>query len=257
MNRLVTALLLVLACVPGPSASTVVPDAGDGALVVEVADGDSFRTDTEEFRLVGINAPERDECFGRESADWLEERIEGKSVHLVRTDIDQFDRTLVLVSLAKSSINREAVASGHALAVSNGLELIDGLEQLESDARESGLGMWGTDICGATGAKADLAIVDIDFNPPGTDLIELVAIENQGIDPVALMGFILRDESSVNRFQFPEYVLDPGSRVVISTGCESTVSTLAWCTSDPVWNNGGDTALLLDPFGRVVSLRRY
>ena len=30
-----------------------------------------------------------------------------------------------------------------------------------------------------------------------------------------------------------------------------------WCSDGPVWNNGGDTALLLDPAGNVAGRLRY
>jgi hypothetical protein len=32
---------------------------------------------------------------------------------------------------------------------------------------------------------------------------------------------------------------------------------IPWCTDQPIWNNDGDTALLLDEAGRIVAIRRY
>ena len=255
-----TALLLfVVGCLPpdaqAPPASTLTVTSGTP--VVEVADGDSFRTDTDEVRLLGINAPERDECYGDEARAWLAELIEGEVIELESGAFDQFGRVLAVARLNGLNLNHEAVASGHALALSSGLAVIDGLGEAEENARTNGLGMWGEDICGGQGHVGELSITELDYNPPGNDEIELAVVTNTGSVTVDLGGFRLRDESSVNRFDFPAYSLAPGESVTISTGCAAGVGLLAWCTSDPVWNNDGDTALLLDSFGRVVAVERY
>ena len=41
------------------------------------------------------------------------------------------------------------------------------------------------------------------------------------------------------------------------TDCRVVQSVFDWCSEQPVFNNDGDTAMLLDPFGRVVALARY
>jgi competence protein ComEC len=83
-------------------------------------------------------------------------------------------------------------------------------------------------------------------------------IENSGGTAVALGGWVLRDESSANRFPFPDgLLLAPGDQTRVVTGCAAGARRLAWCAGSPVWNNAGDTALLLDPAGRVVDRFRY
>ncbi len=252
-------LLVVVACIPPdgrpPTESTLI--VANGTRVVEVADGDSFRTETDEVRLLGINAPERDECYGDEARDWLTGLIEGKSIDLEVHSLDQFGRVLATATIDGHELNFEAVASGHAIALSSGLAAINGLEEAEDDARTNGVGLWGENICGGQGPVVELSITELDFNPPGNDEIEVVVVTNSGSVTVDLEGFRLRDESSINRFDFPYYSLGPGESVTISTGCVAGQGLLAWCTSDPVWNNGGDTALLLDDFGRVVAVERY
>jgi endonuclease YncB( thermonuclease family) len=259
-------VLANLACQPEASTEQSFPPVGGSedsrpeniitVVVASVADGDSFRAvDGDlEVRLLGVNAPERDECFGSESGDWLSDQIGSREVQIVTVATDQFDRTLAWVYVDERLINQELVATGHGLVLSDGDR--DSLFSAEDAARAAGLGMWGSDICGATGHKAQVEIVDIDYNPSGEDQDERVTIANREDGPVDLSGFLLRDESSVNRFEFPSRSLAAGSELVISTACEGSAD-LFWCSSEPVWNNGGDTALLLDQHGRIVSLLRY
>ncbi|MGH8925380.1 MAG: lamin tail domain-containing protein [Acidimicrobiia bacterium] len=248
-------LLLVVGCNIGGGAENLAPPNSVSSEVVqveEVVDGDSFRTINSEVRLIGVNAPERDECYGTESREWLAELVEDKDVEIVPDSIDQFGRILADVKVDDISLNREAVATGHALAVTASDHLDD-----EDVARQAGLGLWGADICGASGAPPNLVIDDILFDPPGDDREELIVIGNRSEAAIDLAGFQLRDESSVNRYAFPSYRLAPGGIVTVSTGCDAAANVLNWCTLGPVWNNGGDAVILLDSFGRVVAFRRY
>ena len=237
--------------IPASPTSIVPPDT---VVVTSVTDGDSFRAQGEEFRLFGINAPERNECFGDAAHQWLSQQIEGKEVAVVPQAIDQFDRIVVDVPIGASSISHEATATGHAFALSDTrATLLEG----ESLAMESMLGLWAVDICGAAGPKVELIIDEVDFDPPGDDEREVVVIRNGSEEAIDLGGFVLRDESSVNRFTFPVTTLAAGETVAVTTGCPRGGATLGWCSDQPVWNNNGDAVILLDHFGRVVAFRRY
>jgi hypothetical protein len=108
-----------------------------------------------------------------------------------------------------------------------------------------------------------VAIVDYVFDPRGRDAEDLngewVAIANLGSDPVDMTGWVLRDESTQNRFGFPtEFSLSPGKEVLVRSGCgDATETDLFWCTADPVWSNGGDTMILQSSRGSVVARERY
>lgn len=266
-------LFLAVACAPNGSSGseigrppgTDLPIVDLFANVTSVADGDSFRAvvDGEEMevRLLGVNAPERDECYGPEAAVWLTETIDGKDVGLaVAPEPDQFDRILAVAVVEGINVNLASLSSGHALVVS-----ADGIDRssfvaAEDEARAAAVGMWADDICGADGPRATLGIETIDFDPPGPDEVETVTIVNSGTEDIDLDGFILRDESSVNRFELPPWPLAGGDRfVVMISDCSSAASIPMtwWCSKQPVFNNDGDAALLLDPFGRVVALARY
>jgi micrococcal nuclease len=234
------------------------------ATVSSVADGDSFRAmaggEEIEVRLVGINAPEGDECFGSESKEWLNQLIDGKDIGLaLEAEPDQFDRLLARAVIGTTYVNLDAVATGHALVVSEAAVDRAAWVEVEDAARLAGAGLWGEDICGASGPKASLEIVDIVYNKPGPVDVETVTIENTGDEPINLSDFTLRDESSTNRYAMPTEVLSPGARhVVVVTNCEPLHPLgPAWCVEEPVWNNGGDAAFLLDIYGRIVAVRRY
>ena len=233
-------LLGLAACVTTNSPDTTLASNRIGATVDRVADGDSFRAGDLEVRLVGVNAPELDECYGAEASEWLQNEIADRMVELVIVGVDQFDRSLAEVYFEDRWINQELVASGHALALSSSAtELLDA----EGDARIDARGMWGTEICGVNDPLPQVAIVDVVFNPPGEDTDEAVTIRNLEGRAVDLSGFVLRDESSVNRVELGEFTMPAGSETVVLTSS--------------VWNNNGDTALLLDDAGRIVSVYRY
>jgi len=258
--------VFVVAC-GGEGGDTV---GGDGlpvtdvdVVVTSVADGDSFRADAPtgeiEVRLLDINSPELDECFGQPAKEALIELIEGRTIGLAtEPELDQFDRVLARAIVNGEYVNLEMVRSGHSLVVSEGSSDHETLIEAEEAARASEIGLWAGDVCGAVGPRATLEFTGIDYDPPGADDDESVTILNSGANPIDLAGFVLRDESSVNRFDFPDITLDPGRQLVVARGCgDENAAMLLWCTEQPIWNNEGDTALLLDQVGRIVALHRY
>ncbi len=70
---------------------------------------------------------------------------------------------------------------------------------------------------------------------------------------VGVEGWIVRDESSVNRCHLtPGHELGPGRPLSI------TSADPCWEPGgSPVWNNGGDLVMVLDANGRVVANSRY
>lgn len=292
LSAALAAILLVAACtdqatettspprdtiaVPSTTATTSLPTSDApapggldlvAATVIDVPDGDSLLVEmpdgTEErVRLTGINAPERDECLGDEARAHLE-AIAGGDVVLGLEDEarDQFDRLLAHVFVGNGYINRAQVELGFALALSQPNAFAADLAGAEELAKIDMIGLWSPDSCGG-GPIPDIEIVEIEPNPPGPDEdaldLEIVTIENAGTETVDLSGWILRDESTANRFVFPSGTeLGPGKRLEVSSGCAADGNRMAWCADGPIWNNSGDSALLLDASGRVVDHLGY
>jgi hypothetical protein len=110
---------------------------------------------------------------------------------------------------------------------------------------------------------APVTIIDLSFDPPGRDEDDLngewVLLADRSDLEADLSGWVLRDESSDHRYHFPAgTVLQPGGQVRVHTGSGNDgEGDLFWGEDGPVWNNGGDTALLLDPAGNVAGRLRY
>lgn len=256
---LVAIALLATAC-NGAAAPTV--PAGTEP-VVRVLDGDSLVVDvggTEtEVRLLGINTPERDECFDQEARARARE-LAGERVRLAGGDTDRFGRLLAYAYTEDGTlINQQLVAEGMALALSTDHALKADFKAAEQDAFDERLGRWQTDACGPPG-DTDLAIEELNYDAPGDDSQnsngEWIDIINEGSNATALGGWSIQDESSSHRFRFPDgFVLSSGARVRISSGCGTpSADHLFWgeCDGDAVWSNSGDTAYLLDVSGNVV-----
>lgn len=124
--------------------------------VVKVIDGDTIDVfingKTEPVRLIGINTPELDECFGQEAAQKAKEILSGKSV-VLETDIsqderDKYNRLLKYVFLEDGTnfgrlmlsqgYGREYTYLGRKYKYQNEFKLA------EKEARESRRGLWSS-----------------------------------------------------------------------------------------------------------------
>jgi len=235
--------------------------------VTRVSDGDSLRATSSqgdlEIRLLGVNAPERDECFSEESTAQLDALLRGTvTLHPWPGETDQFGRQLGLIVSDGVFVNLSLVETGHVVARAqseHGFE--EEFESAELEASSANLGLWAPDACGQP-TDAALTIVDVEENAPGDDRDnpngEWVLIKNDGDDDVSLAGWRLRDESTRHRMEFPDVQVPAGATVRVRTGCGDNALTadpieIFWCDPEPpVWNNDGDTAFLLDPNGAIA-----
>ena len=234
--------------------------------VIDVIDGDSMLVEVDgqnvEIRLVGINTPERDECGGDRASSALTEMALGQSVSISWEELDRFGRALAYVDVGDElDVAASQVEAGNAVALSINHPRFDDYAGLEVEAFSAALGMWAP-RCEPT-SNVGLRIAALAYDPPGPDGDdrngEQVGVRNEGQGAVDLGGWVLRDESTQWRFVFPPgFTIPPQAGVVIHSGCgEDSEEDLFWCATDPVWNNGGDTALLLDAGGNVVDRWTY
>ena len=234
--------------------------------VVRVLDGDSLVVTIDgreaQVRLLGINTPERGECFA-EPARELTTRMTSGPIRLEAEGEDQFGRLLRYAFTGDGTlINRRLIDDGLALAVSADHSRLAEFKAAEEEAFTGGLGRWRKDACGPPD-PARIAITGLEPNAPGDDAQnpngEWVELTNSGTAPARMDGWTMRDESSSHRFAFPaEFTLPAGGQVRVFSGCGAATSqALYWCEGGPIWSNGGDTAYLLDGSGNVADRHAF
>ena len=133
-------LLALIACGSPP----------DTARVIQVIDGDTIAIEGNyRVRYIGIDTPEvhpAPEAYGMEAWEANRELVAGKEVRLEPdvSETDKYGRLLRYVFVDDIFVNAELVRQGlaEAKAYPPDTKYQDYLEQLESEARESGRGMW-------------------------------------------------------------------------------------------------------------------
>lgn len=242
-------------------------------MVVEVIDGDSIDVirangERDTLRLIGINAPERGECWSSEAGSVLTVLTSFPAEIGLTVDVserDRFDRLLRYLWVGSMSVNEELVRRGAALSrrFPPDTALADRLGTAQEEARTAARGIWAPDACGPS-ADADLLIVEWRPDATGNDAENLndewIRIRNEGDRAVDLTGWGIRDESATNRYSFPPgFSLAPGEEVTVYSGCGDDFDTsLYWCSvGSAIWNNDGDTAFLTDPSGNTHTSRSY
>jgi hypothetical protein len=232
--------------------------------VLEVVDGDTLvlaDPDRTRVRLAAVNAPETDECLSAQAtAELASLAAPGSTIRILRHGTDRYGRTVAEVLTSRGSVNVALAEAGLALSMAGSGDLTARARAAEGHARTAGRGMWDAAACGS-GDLPRVELRDLVADPPGPDGTgtseELVTVTNTGTTAVDLSGWTVRDESSAHRFRFaPGTVLAAGSSVSLGSGCEARPGVLAWCDG-PVWNNDGDTALLLDERGAIVDFLRH
>lgn len=219
-------------------------------------------------RLIGINTPESDECFGAEATEALAALVGAEELVLVedRSDVDQFGRALRYVETAGGvDVGAELVERGFAIARRYPPDeaRAETYGELQRDAQREQRGLWAPDACGnGDGGGAEIDI-EVNADAPGDDSVNLegewVRFANVGTEPVDLDGWEVADESASNRYRFSDLVLEPGDGVTLFSGCGPDDDTSRfWCVSgSAVWNNSGDTVFLRDPQGNIVVSMSY
>ena len=115
-------LVFLLSVAAGACEPASPPPTSDQAVIESVADGDTLTVsidgDPTEIRLLGINAPEHDECWGDESRAAVLHLTAGKTVAVEGTEQDRFGRRLAYVAVDGIDIGAFLLENGHAIAMS-------------------------------------------------------------------------------------------------------------------------------------------
>ncbi len=247
------------------------PDGSSGVELVRVIDGDTFTVSIagsiSEVRLIGINAPESGECWSGPATEALTNLLGTGPLRLERdiSDTDQYGRLLRYAWIGDVFVNEAMVVDGHAIArrYEPDTARAERLEAAQAPAQAQARGLWAADACGEAD-PARLEFGEIVADPPGDDLLDLngewVTLTNVGPERADLGGWTVRDESSSHRYVFaPGTTVEPGASIVLRSGCGTNrADEVFWCQKgSAIWNNGGDTAFLLDPSGNVAASQSF
>lgn len=138
----VAVLCLVLAgalpgvCAAQNKAHGQVTGVADGDTFYVVIDGKSTRV-----RLAEVDAPEKNQPFGRKSEQSLRELVGKRDVQLSWREVDRYGRPVVRVLAGGVDVNAEQVKRGYAW-VYRQYSRDAALVRLEDDARQAKRGLW-------------------------------------------------------------------------------------------------------------------
>ena len=123
-----------------------VPANHDTWTIQTVHDGDTVTAvtpagHTERIRLLGIDAPEYLQPYGREARAALSQKLRMQSVRIESHGRDQYKRLLGVLWIGSRNINLEMVANGEAW-VFDRRSPPDDLLQAEQAARQTKRGLW-------------------------------------------------------------------------------------------------------------------
>ena len=122
------------------------------ATVIRVIDGDTFEVRVGQgspvrVRVIGYDAPEKDEPFGDTATRFLKALIEGREI-LLESDIQAFDhygRRLYHVWLQPTLLSELMLLTGlgRQMTIPPNVRYVDFLTKAQKQGREIGLGVWG------------------------------------------------------------------------------------------------------------------
>jgi len=252
-----------------PPAEEVVRGTVDG-----VIDGDTLQAivggQQLEVRLIGINAPDGDECYASESRAALAGLVTGQTVVLSPDgpDTDDEGRVLRYVIIEQDPpvlVNAELVSAGAAVPLHGNYSSEADFLARGDRAYASGKGMWGTFVCGhpddgVSPDRPQLRIGGVNPAPDGGtgDLNdEWFEIVNQSYTGVSMRGWVVRNEADDHRLVLDAGV-GAGKSLRVFTGCGSNdAGSVYWCSDTPIWSTEGNTIILQDALGNVVERRPY
>jgi endonuclease YncB( thermonuclease family) len=133
------------------SSSGVSPDNEPASVltgqVVRVVDGDTLVVQLASgplrVRLYAVDAPEKQQPYGKEAAAALAELTAGKPVSIEPIEQDRYERLVGIVHVGDTNVNSRLVSQGHAWAYRRYMRKADAkLCSLEDQARRARQGLW-------------------------------------------------------------------------------------------------------------------
>ena len=137
--------------------TSIISSYADNCIVSKVVDGDTlwctFSDRSTKIRMLAIDTPEitngKNECYGKEAAEWLSKNILNKEVRL-EYDKDEptygnYGRLLAFIWINNQNINFEMIKLGYAKALTKypiHRYSIKKIVELELEAINKNVGLW-------------------------------------------------------------------------------------------------------------------
>ena len=245
------------------------------AKVIRVIDGDTIEVGIEgslyKVRYIGIDTPEMvhppepAEYFSKEASEKNRELVDGRTVRLEKdvSETDEHGRLLRYIWVGGMMVNAELVKLGYAKAVTYppDVRYDDLFVQLQREAKEADLGLWGEPLPPAPSAtNVQITRIFYDGLVFRVESDEYVEIKNLGSEPQDLAGWLLKDISEgYPSFTFPHYILAPGAAIRVYTNeLHPEWGGFSFGYGKAVWNNKSpDIAALYNTQGQEVSRKSY
>lgn len=255
------------------------------AVVAGTVDGDTIRIalpggGTETLRILGIDTPEMTpegndpgrfsgiadpdllSLWGKEAARYTRDRLDGQRV-AIAYDMeagtrDPYGRLLATITRPDGTDHGEdLIRKGLArVYTQETFSRKDRYLAAQDEAMGTRQGVWGA-LPPRDGGAGTVVILDAHYNAEGDDNQNLngeyFRIRNRGRTPADLTSWEVRDSDGFV-FVIPAVTLQPGSTLTFFTGTGETTGDSVFMGSPvPVLNNGGDTLMLSDREGAMVS----
>ena len=171
-NKLILSLIAFLIAGGSLGGYKVVKDSratafeNDIHVVERVIDGDTIDIENDKrIRLIGIDSPERTDCYYKEPKDALKELIENKDIRIEKdiSGTDRYDRYLRYVYIVAENpedddtfVNEWLVREGYAFknSIAPDNRYRDLLARAQEEARKKERGLW-SDVCEYTNEYKD------------------------------------------------------------------------------------------------------
>lgn len=215
--------------------------------------------------------------WGDDANVYAEDRLAGEEIY-IETDPEAdrrgyYGRLLVYVYSSKNadtSFNYRLLRDGYARYYDSTFSKQSSFQETEQTAQSDSIGVWDftTEPSTTEGNSEDetsagsLEVANVHEDAEGNDHEnendEYITFRNSGDEPIDIGGWTLSDEAD-HTYVFPsEFSLESGDTVTVYTGSGSdTDSELYWGSNAAIWNNDGDTIIVVAEDGERVIEYEY
>ena len=127
------------------------PSAAWQGKVSYVYDGDTVavlkNSKKVKVRLYGIDTPERDQPYGLKAKQYTSSLVFGKKVEVVEKDTDIYGRTVAVIIIDGTTVNRELITAGYAWVYKRHCreDFCNEWQKEEAQSRKNRKGLWKDD----------------------------------------------------------------------------------------------------------------